>query len=98
MESRFAPDDDIAEMDMEEELSKLRIKKSKNPKDINDSIAAISIKYGCKLNDKRKAAIILRAGRAHYAAVLTATTTMIRTTKGRAATPKELLDDMYTQW
>ena len=52
LESRFAPDDDIAEMETEEELLKLRIKKNESPKDIDDSIAAISIKYGCKLSDK----------------------------------------------
>ena len=45
LESRFATDDEIAEMDMEDELTKLKIKKNKNPKDIADAIVAIQIKY-----------------------------------------------------
>ena len=43
METRFAPDDEIAEMDMDDELAKLKIKKNENPKDIADAIAAIQI-------------------------------------------------------
>ena len=38
MENRFTPDDEIAEMDMEDELAKLKIKKNENPKDITDAI------------------------------------------------------------
>ena len=61
METRFTPDNEIAEMDMEDELAKLKIKKNENPKDIVDEIAAIQIKYGCVINDARKTSIIMRA-------------------------------------
>ena len=98
MENRFAPDDEIAEMDMEDELAKLKIKKNENPKDIADAIAAIQIKYGCVINDARKAAIIMRAGKAHYAAVLTTTANLIRITKSRGATANEYLTEMHMQW
>jgi len=37
--ARFAPDDDIAEMDMEEDLAKIRIGAKEDPWNVNDNIA-----------------------------------------------------------
>ena len=61
----FAPDDDIAEMEQEEALSKIKLSKSKNPKDVLDEIAAIESNYGVTLEEKKKSALMLRLGKDH---------------------------------
>ena len=47
----FAPDDATSEMTMEDELMKLKLKKSKDPKDLHDQIASIAVKYGCIIDE-----------------------------------------------
>ena len=77
MRRRFAPDDDVAEMDMEDALAKIRLGAKEDPWDLNDKIAAVQIKYSHKIADTRKAAIIMRAGKAHYAAIMASTSQVI---------------------
>ena len=98
MRRRFAPDDDVAEMDMEDALAKIRLGAKEDPWDLNDKIAAVQIKYSHKIADTRKAAIIMRAGKAHYAAVMATTSQVIRIRHSRPAQAKELLAEMHTQW
>ena len=95
---RFAPDDDIAEMDMEDELAKVRISAKEDPWKVIDKIAAIQTKYSKIIDEKRKLAIIIRAGKQHYAQVMTATSQLIRHTEKRSPTSREMLNEMRTQW
>ena len=44
---RFAPDDDVAEMDMEDDLRKIKCARTRDPKKILDNIVAIKVQYGC---------------------------------------------------
>ena len=74
---RFAPSDAIAEMNMEDELAKLKINGKDDPRGIDDEIAKIKMRYGVPLSDSRKAAIIMRAGRKNYASTLTTGTQTI---------------------
>lgn len=94
----FAPDDDIAEMERDEELSKIGLEKKKDPKKLLEEIAAIEVRYGCALSQAKKAAVIIRAGKRDYAAVMTVTGTAIGTAKSRAATANELTAEMHKQW
>ena len=64
---RFAPDDATSEMTMEDELVKLKIKKSEDPKAMADKIAAIAVKYGSIVDEADKYKTIIRACRKHYA-------------------------------
>ena len=96
--ARFAPNDDIAEMDMEEDLAKIRIGAKEDPWNVNDKIGAVQVKYGCTINEKRKAAIIIRAGKMHYASVLTSTSQLVRQLHSRQATSRELMNEMRAQW
>ena len=98
MRRRFAPDDDVAEMDMEDALAKIKLGAKEDPWDLNDKIAAVQIKYSHKIPDTRKATIIMRAGKVHYAAITASTSQMIRMRHSRAAQAKELLAEMHTQW
>ena len=95
---RFAPSDAIAEMNMEDELAKLKINGKDDPRGIDDEIAKIKMRYGVPLSDDRKAAIIMRVGRKNYASTLTTGTQTIVLTQGRKPYSKELLDLMHTQW
>ena len=95
---RFAPEDDIAEMDMEDELAKIRITAKEDPWKVVDKIAVGQIKYSKAISEVRKVAIIIRAGKSHYAQVITATSQLIRRTENRPATSRELLNEMRTQW
>ena len=61
-------------------------------------IAEVEVRYGCTLSDTKKAAVVVRAGRKDYAAVITMTGTSVRVAHSRAATAKELTDQMYKQW
>ena len=94
----FILDYEIAELDMEDELAKLKIKKIKNPKDIADTIKGTQIKYGCTIKDTRKAAIRMRDRKAHYVVVLTTTAKLIRMTHNRGATTNKYLTEMHMQW
>ena len=40
----------------------------------------------------------MHAGKTHYAAVIASMSMMTRMTKNRAATPKELFNEMHSQW
>ncbi len=41
-------------MSMENELMKLKIKKTEDPMDLDDKIAGVAVKYGCIVSDKDK--------------------------------------------
>ena len=43
---RYAPDDATSEMSMENELMKLRLKKTEDPMDLDDRIVDVAVKYG----------------------------------------------------
>ena len=77
---RFAPSDAIAEMNMEDELAKLKINSRDNPRGIDDEISKIKMRYGVPLSDDRKAAIIMRVGRKNYASTITTGTPTIQLT------------------
>ena len=71
LEERFAPDDAIAQINMEEDLAKLKVNARNNPRNIDDKIVAIKMRYGVPLLDTRKAVIIMGAGKKVYASTLT---------------------------
>jgi len=48
---RFKPDDAISGMSMENELMKIRIKKTEDPKVLTARIAAIAVRYGCIISE-----------------------------------------------
>ena len=70
---RFAPDDDVAEMDMEDDLRKIKCARTCDPKKILDNSVAIKVQYGCVLSASKKTAIVVQAGRANYVPVITIT-------------------------
>ena len=53
------PDDDVAEMEMEDDLRKLKLPKVKDSKDFLADMAAIEVWYKCKMTEIRKVAVIL---------------------------------------
>jgi hypothetical protein len=60
---RFAPDDATPEMSMENELMKLKLKKTEDPMDLDDKIAGVAVKYGCIVTDKDRYKTITRASK-----------------------------------
>jgi len=51
---RYAPDNATSEMPMENELVKLRIKKTEDPVDLDYRTAGVAVKYGCIIEEKEK--------------------------------------------
>ena len=56
------PNDVVAEMSMVDDLRKLRLPRTKDPKTLRDAIAAIEVQYEIPLTEVRKTAVVLRAG------------------------------------
>ena len=56
------PDDAVAEMEMEDDLRKLKLPKGKDPKELLADMAAIEVQYKYRMTDIRKVAVVLRAG------------------------------------
>ena len=46
------PEDDIAAMEMEAEVAKIRLKKGENPKSLKEKMASIEVRYGMTIDDK----------------------------------------------
>ena len=65
---------------------------------MNDKIAAVQIKYSCQISEARKMAMIIRAGKAHYAPILASMLQLVRVIKNRGATSHELLTEMHSHW
>ena len=95
IKTRFAPDDDVAEMDMEDDLRRIKCAKQRDPKKILTDIAAVAVQYSCNLSDSKKAACGVRAGRANYAAIIAVTGTSIRGQHNRAVTGEELVAEIH---
>ncbi len=88
----------MAVMDMEDDLCKIKLHKKKDPKDLLDDIAAVKVQYKCVLLKDKKAAVVVRAGKFDYAAVITVTGTTIRVGNNRGDTAEELVAEMHKQF
>ena len=53
------PDDNFAEMEMNDDLRKLKISKNKDPKELPLEMAAIEAEYKCTMTGSKKAAVVL---------------------------------------
>ena len=62
----FGPDDDMAVMDKDDDLRKMKLHKKKNPKNILDDIAVVKVQYGCAFLDGKKASVVVRTGKFNY--------------------------------
>ena len=98
----FKPDDNMARLDMQEELQKIKLPKSGDPKEILTKIVAIKTKYSAstsaKIVEEDMQAIVLRCGKIEYATEMSATLTSVRERDGRAATASELVAAMHQKW
>ena len=83
------PDDAVAEMAMEDDLRKLKLPNDKDPKDLEEHIAAIGVQYSTHMTDERKLAVVLRAGMKDYAVIMAMTSTMTVSAKSRKPTAAE---------
>ena len=92
----YEPSDTMAEMDMEIEFCKLMLGLKKNPKDLNDKLAAIKFCFGIELTNAKKKAQILRLGGTHDAGVITLTT-LLQKQQGKVETSAMLLQEMHNQ-
>ena len=98
IKERFGPDDDMAVMDMEDDLHKIKLHKKNDPKDLLDDIAAVEVRYRCTLLPDKKAAVVVRTGKFDYAAVIKVTGTTVRGSKAQGATAEELVAEMHKQY
>ena len=68
--NRYAPDNSTSEMSMENELMKLKLKKTENPMDLDDRIAGVVVKYGCIVEEKEKYKTIIHASKNIYSGMI----------------------------
>ncbi len=88
----------MAMMNVDEELCKIKLKKWEHPKTLLDDITAVKVQYRCKLSAYKKAAVIVRASKFNYAAVMTVRETTVRAKEGRGATAKKLLVKIHRKY
>ena len=67
---RYAPDDSTSEMSMENELMKLKLKKTEDPMYLDDHIAGVAVKYGCIVDEKEKYKTIICASKNIYSGMI----------------------------
>ena len=56
----FGPDDNVAIMDMDEDLFMFKLNREKDPKTLLDDTSAVKIQYKCALLEVNKAEVIVR--------------------------------------
>ena len=95
IKQRIGPDDDVAVLDMDDDLCKIKLHKRKNPNNPLEDIAEVKVQYKCVLLKEKKAAVMVRAGKFNYAAVITVIGTTVRANHARGATDKELVAKMH---
>ena len=92
------PKDEMAEMDMEDELREIKLGKNSNPKEILRDMASIEAKFKLTIPETKKAAFVLRIGKNEYKTSMATTGNNIRRRADREATAKELIEEMYREW
>ena len=85
-------------MEMEEEISKIKLGCNDDPETIVDKLAAIQVQYGAILSDEKRAAVVIKAGRANYESTITALCRLMQKTEGRDPMMSELIQDMQSEW
>jgi hypothetical protein len=95
---RYAPDDATSEMSMENELMKLKLKKSEDPMDLDDRIAGVAVKYGCIIAENEKYKTIIRASKNYYSAMISTNEQTYMLMKNRKPTSTELLKALHNAW
>ena len=74
---------------MVDDLGKLRLPRTKDPKTLRDAIAAIEVQYEIPLTEVRKTAVVLRAGAADYSSVMASLGTVMQLTSQQDPTLAE---------
>ena len=87
----------MAEFGLDEELRRIVLSRKKDPKDLLTEISAVEIKFGITCSDKKKMAVVLRAGKRDYAQVITVQKTITKHVEKRDPTPREMVVAMYKQ-
>ena len=85
-------------MDMEDDLQKIKLQKTRDPKKLLDDIAAVEVQYGCMLTETKKAGVVIRAGKTHYASLMAMMGSTTRAAHNRNATAEELVAEMHLQY
>ncbi len=83
---------------MEDDLQKIRLQKTRDPKKLLDDIAAVEVQYGCILSDAKKSAVIIRAGKTHYASLMAMLGSVCRAANNRNTKVEKLVAEMHLQY
>jgi len=67
---KYRQDDVTALAEMTTKLSKLKLTKGQDPKELEDEIAAIENEYRCKIDESTRKAFVVKAGGADYVDVI----------------------------
>ena len=82
-------------MAMENDLRKLKLLKDKDPKEVQEKMAAIEVQYSTPMTDERKLSAVLRVGAKDYAVIMAMTPTMTVTGKLRRPAAAKYITEMH---
>ena len=64
-------------------------------KELLDEMMAIEVQYTCIMTERKKAAVVLRAGSKDYSVIMATKPSMVQATSKQPATPAELVVEMH---
>ena len=92
------PDNDVAEMEMDDDLGKLKLPRDNDPKELLADMVAIEVQYKYHMTERKKAAAVSQAGSNDHSVVMTMTSSMAKTTFKRSGTAAKLVAEMHKQY
>jgi len=94
---KYKPSDVIAVAEQATKLMSLKLKRTEDPEDLGDSIAALETEYGSSIDEKQKIAAIVKTAGLYYSDVIQNETARITGTGG-IVTAEDLIEAMGTNW
>ena len=94
---KYKPSDVIAVAEQATKLMSLKLKRTEDPEDLGDSIAALETEYGSSIDEKQKIAAIVKTAGQYYSDVIQNETARITGTGG-IVTAEDLIEAMSTNW
>ena len=94
---KYKPSDVIAVAEQATKLMSLKLKRTEDPEDLGDSIAALETEYGSPIDEKQKIAAIVKTAGHYYRDAIQNETARINATGG-AVTAEDLIEAMSENW
>ena len=85
-------------MEMFDDLRKLKLPRDKNSKELLADMAAIWVQHKYNVTERKKAVVVLQAGREDYSVIVTMISSITKVSLKRSATTVELVVEMHKHY